>query len=164
MIIPGYLDGYEPPFLRSPLVDGSDIMSQELFWPAFLAIVGGSTSVPDAFGVDPADLEHTVDTFPFAWPEVVAAARQPDQDHTPAERLLLLVPACADSNRPGEAVDLVAEALTALGARSDVRQVSEELRAGTRTLVASVSPSLSDLPKAIRQEHNCCRRVGGRDG
>ncbi|MGW0214491.1 hypothetical protein ACWDXH_08855 [Micromonospora chokoriensis] len=184
MIIPGYLDGYEPPFPRSSLVDGADIMSQELFWPAFLLTVGGSESVPDAFGVDPADLEHIVDTFldphswpvfslplpgrcrlhvimrnvdddggvdymldpgtgdasiplaameghfrgpAFAWPEVVAAAHQPDQDRTPAERLLLLVPACADSNRPREAVDLVAEALTALGARSDVRRVSEEL-------------------------------------
>lgn len=184
MIIPGYLDGYEPPFLRSPLVDGADIMSQELFWPAFLSTVGGSTSVPDAFGVDPADLEHIVDTFldphrwpvfslsllgrcrltvimrnldgdggvdyvldpgtgdasiplasmeghfrgpAFAWPEVAAAAHHTDQDHTPAERLLLLVPACADSDRPRQAADLVAEALTALGARSDVRQVSEEL-------------------------------------
>ncbi|MFI6263152.1 hypothetical protein [Micromonospora sp. NPDC051006] len=184
MIIPGYLDGYEPPFLRSPLVDGSDMMSHTLFWPAFLFTVGGSASAPDAFNVDPADLEQIVDTFldpsswpvfslplpghcrlhvimrnfeddggvdyvldpgtgdaavplaameghfrgpAFAWPEVVAAAHQPDQVHTPAERLLLLVPACADSNRPRKAVDLVAEALTALGARSDVRQVSEEL-------------------------------------
>ncbi|MEV4713936.1 hypothetical protein [Micromonospora sp. NPDC049374] len=63
----------------------------------------------------------------FAWPEVVAAAHQPDPDHTPAERLLLLVPACADSSRPHKAVDLVAEALATLGARSDVRQVSDQL-------------------------------------
>ncbi|GIJ24235.1 hypothetical protein [Micromonospora lutea] len=63
----------------------------------------------------------------FAWPEVVAAAHQPDPDHTPAERLLLLAPACADSSRPHEAVDLVAEALAAVGTRSGVRQVSEEL-------------------------------------
>lgn len=184
VIIPGYLDGYEPPFLRSPLVDGSDMMAHALFWPAFLSNVGGSASVPDAFNVDPADLEQIVDTFldphswpvfslplpghrrlhvimrnfeddggvdyvlnpgtgdasiplatmeghfrgpAFAWPEAVAAAHQPDQNHTPAERLLLLIPACADTNRPHEAVDLVTEALTALGARSHVRRVSDEL-------------------------------------
>ncbi|GIJ76626.1 hypothetical protein SAMN05443287_108141 [Micromonospora phaseoli] len=184
MIILGYLDGYEPPILRSPLVDGSDVMSHALFWPAFLATVGGAASAPDAFDIDPADLEQIVDVFldphrwpvfslplsgpcrlhvimrnfedeggvdyvldpgtgnasiplaameghfrgpAFAWPEVVAAAHQPDPDHTPAERLLLLVPACADSNRPNEAVDLVAEALATLGARSDLGQVSEEL-------------------------------------
>ncbi|MFG1761454.1 hypothetical protein [Micromonospora echinofusca] len=184
MIIPEYLDGYEPPFLRSPLVDGSDMMSHALFWPAFLSTVGGSASAPDAFDVDPADLEQILDTFldprnwpvfslplagrgrlhvimrnfeddggvdyvldpgtgdasiplatmegcyrgpAFAWPEVVAAAHQSDQDHTPAARLLLLVPACADSNRPRKAVDMVAEAMTTLGARSGVRQVSEEL-------------------------------------
>ncbi|MEU6078109.1 hypothetical protein [Micromonospora sp. NPDC047074] len=184
MIIPGYLDGCEPPFPRSPLVDGSDVMSHALFWPAFLAVVGGSAAAPDAFDVDPADLEQIVDVFldprrwpvfslplsgrcrlhvvmrnfeddsgvdyvfdpgtgdasitlaameghfrgpAFAWPEVVAAAHQADPDHTPAERLLLLVPACADSNRPRKAVDLVAEALATLGARSDVRRVSEEL-------------------------------------
>ncbi|GAB4104482.1 hypothetical protein GCM10028790_35010 [Micromonospora taraxaci] len=216
MIIPGYLDGYEPPFLRSPLVDGADIMSQELFWPAFLAIVGGSTSVPDAFGVDPADLEHIVDTFldpqswpvfslplpgrchlhvimrnvdddggvdyvldpgtgdasiplaameghfrgpAFAWPEVVAAAHQPDQDHTPAERLLLLVPACADSNRPGEAVDLVAEALTALGARSDVRQVSEELLNSGRYWTPCPWVNIDDV--LVGRGPHTYRRYGG---
>ncbi len=63
----------------------------------------------------------------FTWPKVVAAAHQPDPNHTPAERLLLLVPACAESSCPHEAVDLVAEALAAVGARSGVRQISEEL-------------------------------------
>ncbi|MGA3487702.1 hypothetical protein ACK8GG_06780 [Micromonosporaceae bacterium DT55] len=65
----------------------------------------------------------------LAWPELVAAAAQPDPDHTPAERLLLLLPVCADSDRPGVAADVVAKALTAVGARSRVRQVSEELLA-----------------------------------
>lgn len=189
VIIPGYLDGYEPPILRSPLVDGSDLMSYAMFWPTFLATVGGAASAPDAFGVDPADLEPIVDAFldpdrwpvfslplaegcrlhvvlrnyegeggvdyvldpgtgdvsiplaameghfrgpAFAWQEVVAAARQPDPDHTPAERLLLLVPACADSSRPDTAVDMTAEALTTLGARSGGRQLSEELLTSPR--------------------------------
>ncbi|MFC0031974.1 hypothetical protein ACFFMM_20870 [Micromonospora chaiyaphumensis] len=184
MIIPGYLDGYEPPFPHSPLVDGSALMTHPLFWPTFLFAVGESATAPEAFGVDPADLEQIADTFldphswpvfslplagrcrlhvvmrnarddggvdyvldpgtgdariplaaveghfrgpAFAWPEVVAAAHHPDHDHTPAERLLLILPACADSNRPGSAVDLVAEALTAVGARSEVCQVGEEL-------------------------------------
>ncbi|MEU5724979.1 hypothetical protein ABZ783_24565 [Micromonospora sp. NPDC047738] len=70
VIIPGYLDRYEPPFLRSPLVDGSSMMSHALFWPAFLSTVGGSASAPDAFNVDPADLEQIVDTLldPRSWP------------------------------------------------------------------------------------------------
>jgi hypothetical protein len=183
-MIPGYLDGYEPPFLRSPLADGSGVMSHALFWPAFLSIVGGAASAAGAFDVDPADLEQIVDTFldprcwpvfslplsgrcrlnivmrnfeddggvdyvldpgtgevavplaalegnfrgpAFAWREVVAAAYQPDHQHSPAERLLLLVPACADSDRPTEAVDLVTNALREVGARFDVRQVGEEL-------------------------------------
>lgn len=184
MIISGYLDGYEPPILRSPLVDGSEMMSSDLFWPAFLYTVGGSASAPNAFDTDPADLSEFIDTLlsphgwpvfsvplagrsrlhiimrnfeddsgvdyvldpgtggksirlalmeghfrgpALAWPELVVAAQQPDQKHTPAERLLLLLPACADSDRPGGAVDMVAQALTALGVRSSVRQVSAEL-------------------------------------
>ncbi|MFI5490692.1 hypothetical protein [Micromonospora echinaurantiaca] len=184
MIIPGYLDGYEPPFLQSPLVDGSEMMSSPLFWPAFLYTVGGSESAPNAFGSDPADLSELIDTFldprrwpvfslplaghdhlhvvmrnfegeggvdyvfapgsgseslplaaleghfrgpALAWPELVAAAQQSDEDHTPADRLLLLLPACADSDRPSSAVDMVAAALTSIGARSGARQVSAEL-------------------------------------
>ncbi|WP_145780043.1 hypothetical protein [Micromonospora taraxaci] len=172
--------------------------------------------MPDAFGVDPADLEHIVDTFldpqswpvfslplpgrchlhvimrnvdddggvdyvldpgtgdasiplaameghfrgpAFAWPEVVAAAHQPDQDHTPAERLLLLVPACADSNRPGEAVDLVAEALTALGARSDVRQVSEELLNSGRYWTPCPWVNIDDV--LVGRGPHTYRRYGG---
>ncbi len=164
-------------------------MSHALFWPAFLATVGGAASAPDAFGVDPADLEQIVDVLldpyewpvfslplagpcrlhvvmrnadgdggvdyvldpgtigasiplacldghfrgpAFAWRDVVAAAHQPDPEHTPAERLLMLVPASADSDRPQHAVDLVAEALVALGARSGVRQTGEELLNSSR--------------------------------
>lgn len=184
VIIPGYLDGYEPPFLQSPLVDGSQMMSSTLFWPAFLHTVGGSASAPDAFSSDPADLSELIDSFldprrwpvfslplagrdrlhvvmrnfeddggidyvlepgaggealplaaleghfrgpALAWPELVAAAQQPDKEHTPAERLLLLLPSCADSDRPSGAVDIVAAALTSIGARSSERQVSAEL-------------------------------------
>ena len=184
VIIPGYLDGYEPPFARSPLVDGSAVMSSALFWPAFLLTVGGSKSAPDAFDSDLADLDELLDRFEdpdrwpvfsiplaghtrlhvimrnveddcgidyvlepgagagsiplaaleghfrgpaLAWPELLTAAHQPDEAHTPAERLLLLLPACADLDRPSAAADVVAAALTAVGARHDERQVSGEL-------------------------------------
>ncbi|WP_051798230.1 hypothetical protein [Catenuloplanes japonicus] len=63
VIIAGYLDGYEPPFVESPLLDGSAIMANDLFWPAFLHTVGGSASAPHAFGIDPADLNDVIDTF-----------------------------------------------------------------------------------------------------
>ncbi|MFI7079725.1 hypothetical protein ACIBO1_20710 [Micromonospora sp. NPDC049903] len=184
VIISGYLDGYEPPFLRSPLIDGSQVMADVLFWPAFLYTVGGSASAPNAFGVDLADLDEFIDTlvdphrwpvfslalagrgrlhvimrnFPgeggvdyvldpgnggdsiplaameghfrgpaLAWPELVAAAHHPDQVNTGAERLLLLLPVCADSNRPSTAIDMVTAALTSLGAGSHARQVGAEL-------------------------------------
>jgi hypothetical protein len=184
VILSGYLDGWEPPILQSPLVDGSEVMSNDLFWPAFLFTAGGAASAPNAFDTDPADLNEFIDTLldpsgwpvfsiplaehsrlriimrnfdddsgvdyvldpgtggasiplaaleghfrgpALAWPELVAAAQQPDQNHTPAERLLLLLPACADSDLPNMAVDMVAQALTAVGAQSSVRQLSAEL-------------------------------------
>jgi hypothetical protein len=184
VIIPGYLNGYEPPFVESPLIDGSAIMANDLFWPAFLHTVGGSASAPHAFGVDPADLNEVIETllretkwpvfslhlarasrvhiimrnFPddggvdyvldhgterdaiplatmeghfrgpaLAWPELIAATQQLGVDHTPAGRLLLLVPVCADRARPADATETVATALTAIGARSDTHQVSDEL-------------------------------------
>jgi hypothetical protein len=63
----------------------------------------------------------------LAWPELVTAAQQPDSDHTPAQRLLLLLPACADRDRPGDATRTVAGALTAVGATSHARTAAEEL-------------------------------------
>lgn len=189
MIIPGYLDGYEPPFATSPLTDGAETMASELFWPAFLHTVGASASAPYAFGIDPADLEEVIgrfldedewpvfslplagtnrvcavmrnfpdeggvdyvldpgtggDAIPLAameghfrgpalsWTELTAAARQPDPDHLPAQRLLLLLPVCADRDRPGDAAETVAAALTAVGATSGTRQVAEELLDSTR--------------------------------
>lgn len=184
MDIPGYLDGFEPPFVESPLIDGTAMTKNGLFWPAFLATVGGSATAPHAFGIDPADLDEVIDVlldehqwpvFPLrlagvsrvhivmrnfpdeggvdyvldpgtgrqaipladmdghfrgpalAWPELIAAAQQPDSDHTPAERLLHLLPVCADRDRPRAAVETVAAALTTVGARSDIHQVGSEL-------------------------------------
>jgi hypothetical protein len=70
VIVPGYLDGYQPPISRSPLTDGSDLMSHSLFWPMFLTVVGGSRSAPAAFDVDPADMEQILDVLfgPHRWP------------------------------------------------------------------------------------------------
>ncbi|MEV6370103.1 hypothetical protein AB0L86_24765 [Micromonospora musae] len=184
MIISGYLDGYEPPFLRSPLIDGSAVMAHALFWPAFLHTVGGSSSAPNAFDADPADLSELIDIFldsdswpvfsldlagrsrlhvimrnfpddggvdyvldpgndgdaiplaameghfrgpALAWPELVAATHQADQGNSWGGRLLLLLPSCADSDRPSTAIDMVTAALTSLGAGPDARQVGAEL-------------------------------------
>lgn len=187
MIIPGYLDGWEPPFAESPMVDGSEIMASGLFWPAFLSTVGGSVSAPYAFGVDPADLDEVIEAFldkhewpvfslrlagtsrvhivmrnfpdeggvdyvldlgdesrsiplaameghfrgpAIAWSELIVVAQHPDPDHTTAERFLLLLPVCADRDRPQTAAETVASALTAVGAESDVHQMSQELLDG----------------------------------
>jgi hypothetical protein len=184
VIIPGYLDGYEPPLRLSPLVGGAELMSSSLFWPAFLYTAGGSSTAPRAFDVDPADLDGLIGEFlrqdrwpvfslpladrtrlhiimrnfagdsgvdyvleldagdepialaaleghfrgpALAWSELMAAAQQPDPDHTPAERLLLMLPAYGDSDTPASAVDVVATALSAVGVRADQRQVSAEL-------------------------------------
>jgi hypothetical protein len=184
VIISGYLDGYEPPFLRSPLIDGSPVMTHALFWPAFLYTVGGSPSAPSAFDADPADLSELIGTFldpdiwpvfslnlagrsrlhvimrnfpheggvdyildpgnggdaiplaameghfrgpALAWPELVAATHQAHQGHAWGERLLLLLPSCADSDRPSTAIDIVTAALTAVGAGANARQVGAEL-------------------------------------
>ncbi|MFI7075415.1 hypothetical protein [Micromonospora sediminicola] len=189
MVISGYLDGYQPPFQRSPLIDGSGVMAHALFWPAFLYTVGGSSSAPSAFDVDPADLSELIDTlldsdswpvfslklagrsrlhvimrnFPeeggvdyvldpgndggaiplaameghfrgpaLAWSELVAATHQADQGHSWGERLLLLLPSCADSDRPSTAIDMVAAALTSVGAGTDARRVGAELLSSRR--------------------------------
>lgn len=63
----------------------------------------------------------------LAWPELINATGQPDRRFGPAERLLLLLPGCADTARPGTAVHTVAEAVTVVGARSAARQVAVEL-------------------------------------
>jgi hypothetical protein len=56
VIIPGYLDDAleSPP----PLVDATDELVDELFWPTFLWTVGGAATAPHAFPVDLADLEE----------------------------------------------------------------------------------------------------------
>jgi hypothetical protein len=63
----------------------------------------------------------------LAWSELIIAARQPDPEHTPAQRLLLLLPAYGDSDTPATAVDAVAAALSSVGARSNQHRVSGEL-------------------------------------
>ena len=42
------------------LVDGDDLMADPVFWPAFFVGVGGSATAPEAFDVDPADLEQVL--------------------------------------------------------------------------------------------------------
>ncbi|GAA4577740.1 hypothetical protein [Planotetraspora kaengkrachanensis] len=217
MIIPGYLDGYEPPLRPSPLVGGAEVMSSPLFWPAFLYTVGGSSTAPAAFDADPGDLDAFVerllhpDRWPvfslplarrnhlhivmrnfaddagvdyvlepntgdqsielaaleghfrgpaLAWPELMAAAQHPDSDHTPAERLLLLLPAYGDSDTPATAVDVVAAALSSVGARSNEGQVSAELL-DSRRYWTPCPWAATDGVLACLGPHSY-RRVGGR--
>nr|BFE60967.1 hypothetical protein GCM10020063_054930 [Dactylosporangium thailandense] len=68
----------------------------------------------------------------LSWPELIIAARQPDPEHTPAQRLLLLLPACADRARPADAAQTVADALIALGATAHLDRTADELLSSTR--------------------------------
>ena len=52
----GYVDGFEPAVSDDTLVDRTELVDGPLFWPLFLASVGGASSAPEAFDVDPADL------------------------------------------------------------------------------------------------------------
>ncbi|MFI9813213.1 hypothetical protein [Saccharothrix variisporea] len=56
VIIPGYLDAFEPPLPRSTLVDATDQLHTALFWPAFLSGVGGARTAPSGFGADPTEV------------------------------------------------------------------------------------------------------------
>lgn len=101
MIIPGYLDGYEPPFAHSPLADGSELMAGDLFWPTFLAMVGASSSAPDAFGADPADLEEIAEALldERRWPVFTLPAAGASRVHVvmrnfPGEGGVASAPAC----------------------------------------------------------------------
>jgi hypothetical protein len=70
VIIEGYLDGWEPPFATSPLVDAGAMLTRPGFWPAFLHTVGDSESAVQAFENDPADVSALIDELdnPEVWP------------------------------------------------------------------------------------------------
>ncbi|MEV4140486.1 hypothetical protein AB0J72_51020 [Dactylosporangium sp. NPDC049742] len=70
MRLPDYLPGQD-----APLVDAMPWLEDELFWPAFLFAVGHAGSAPEAFGVDPADLEAFLDDFERSdlWPVFTVA-------------------------------------------------------------------------------------------
>lgn len=217
MIIPGYLDGYEPPFAESPLVDGAGVLAGDLFWPTFLHTVGGSASAPHAFGIDPADLNEVVETFldeqnwpvftlrltgtgrvhvimrnfpdeggvdyvldpgagrdaiplaameghfrgpALAWPELIAVAQQRDPDHTPAQRLLLLLPVCADRDLPGDAREIVAAALTDVGATVGIDRMVDELLHSPRYWTRDCAWTTADDAVVCLGSH-AYRRPGG---
>jgi hypothetical protein len=63
VIIPGYLDGYEPPVEPSPLIDATAWAQEGVFWPGFLYTVGGLRSAGHAFDVDLGDLDVFVTKF-----------------------------------------------------------------------------------------------------
>jgi hypothetical protein len=83
VIIEGYLDGWEPPFATSPLVDARALPTRPGFWPAFLHTVGGSESAVPAFDDDPANVSALIDEFlnPDAWPVLSVALHRGHQLH-----------------------------------------------------------------------------------
>lgn len=116
-------------------------------WPVFTVPVRGGHRVhlvwcnfPDDSGHDyllsPSDdrpavpLAHLSGNFRgpgLSWDELVATSQQPDPTLSAAARLLLLLPATGDIATPPTAHDLVAAALTAVGARRHQRAVATEL-------------------------------------
>ncbi|RSM57986.1 hypothetical protein DMB66_31280 [Actinoplanes sp. ATCC 53533] len=137
---------------------------EEHEWPVFsLRLAGASRMLiimrnfPDEGGVDYvldpgtggnaiplAALEGHFRGPALAWPELIAAAQLPDPDHAPAERLLLLLPVCADRDRPADATEIVAAALSAVGARSDTHQVGDELLSSPRYWARSCEWTTTD--------------------
>ncbi|MGC5290764.1 hypothetical protein [Micromonospora sp. DT231] len=67
----------------------------------------------------------------LSWPELVRTASQPDPKHSQAERLLLLLPAVGDAAIPRGANQMVAAAVTAVGAQRRQNEVAGELLAGS---------------------------------
>jgi hypothetical protein len=69
----------------------------------------------------------------LAWPELLVAAAQVDSARTPAERLLLLLPAVGDVDLPSDAEELVATAFTEIGGSREYRHtLAGELLAASR--------------------------------
>lgn len=63
----------------------------------------------------------------FTWPEIIAASQRPDEDLSPAERLLLLLPGMSDEAMPHDATEIVADAVTAVGGRRRQREIADGL-------------------------------------
>ncbi|MGK5440834.1 hypothetical protein ACSNN7_03250 [Micromonospora sp. URMC 105] len=66
------------------------------------------------------------------WSELLMTANQPDSMRSQAERLLLLLPAVGDAGIPSGANNVVASAVTTIGAQQQQNEVAGELLAGGR--------------------------------
>jgi hypothetical protein len=216
VIIEGYLDGWEPPLVPSPLVDAGAMPARPGFWPAFLYAVGLSKSAAEAFDDDLADVSVLIDelvdptawpvlsirlhrghllhivmrNFPddagvdfviappvggryiplaamegsfrgpgLSWPELVAAARQPDDVLSPAARMLLLLPITGDTHTPAHAAPLIAKALTSVGATRLQDVVASELL----NVRAFWAPATWTTVQGVRvcDGHHSYRTLGG---
>lgn len=78
-----------------------------------------------AFGI--AALEGHFRGPGLSWDEAIAVANQPDANCTPAERLLLLLPAMGDEDIPSTAHQTVTNAVTSVGAAQLQSEVAAEL-------------------------------------
>ena len=208
MIIPGYPS-------RFPLVDGNALMTDELFWPAYLSAVGGSATAPHAFAADPADLDGflrvlqsrdvwPVLTLPMAgdsrlhvvmrnlpddpgtdyvlesgdrsltlaggfrgpalsWAELVATAGRPDPARSPAERLLLLLPASGDVARDPSTVAAAVTAVAAVGAVAEAGAVAGELLGVRRHWPADVTWRMFGDALICEDDHSPRSLTGGLD-
>ncbi|GAA3990099.1 hypothetical protein GCM10022247_05910 [Allokutzneria multivorans] len=68
----------------------------------------------------------------LSWPELVTTSQQPDADLSAGARMLLLLPALGDTATPPAARELIAAAVTSVGATCAQRAVAEELLDSSR--------------------------------
>lgn len=61
VIIPGYLDGYQPAVDPATLLDATAWLDQPAVSPALLRALGGARTAIDAFDVDPAEIDAPLD-------------------------------------------------------------------------------------------------------
>ena len=63
----------------------------------------------------------------WSWRELLDLAEQPDTRRSTAERLLILLPALGDADLPAAALDVVADAITAVGGSRNQIEIARQL-------------------------------------
>jgi hypothetical protein len=96
----------------------------------------------------------------LSWQELVAVAQLPDPQLTPAERLLMLLPAMTDASMPANAAVIVAEAVTAVGGHRHAEEVANELLTANRHYWGPTEWRDSDGVLVCLGEYSV-RRIGG---
>ncbi len=120
-------------------------------WPAFAVSVGDRNNInliwrnfDEDMGIDyvltgegfesslvVAALEGGFVGPAWSWRELLDLAEQPDTRRSTAERLLILLPALGDADLPSTAVDVVADAVTAVGGSRNQIDIARQLLAAS---------------------------------